>query len=1059
MLDAFTSSMCVEAWGRIRYARALIEVGADKELKQEVIMTVPNVDDEGATHTFEKIRPSPIVETDDDGFTRVTIRKSKGKGPVNQNSNFMGLRMPNPKPNLKYQSVKTTNKDSKLARKKNSNEEQGNGIKLKNLFEKLNEISVLVTGESSRGHGVEDIFGDTTKATQFTVDTENKDSDSKVEECGCLEYSGFEPRPKKSEVRQVVNENQLSICAILESHVDISSLSKALHVKIVHKASNKPIFCSFIYAGNKQAERRVLWRDLGVHKHDVRGFPWILMGDFNVALNMEDTYSGSSSMNSAMYEFKDCVSEIKVMDVTSSGIHYTWTQKPKGGGGVLRKLDHIMSNEEFIDTFPRAYGLFQPYKISDHSPTVLKIPTLTASKPKPFKFYNFLAFKSNFLELVDSNWTRHVDGHNMFKVMTKLKLLKKPMRKLLHDQGNLHERVEKLQMELDTVQKALDSNPADPILEEEDGAYVQAFNEAKLDEERFLKQKAKVEWIDVGDSNSAYFHKSIKCRNQQSRIKLILNSDNVEILGTSMDCNTLNVEGLFSKTVPIDITSNMVRLVTNEEIKAAMFDIGDEKALGPDENTYVFFKKGWSIIGLNICNAVLDFFSNRQIFKEINHTFLALIPKVATPLKVNDYRHISCCNVIYKCISKILTKRVIKGIKEVVSDNQSAFIPGKRISDNILITQELMHSYHKKKGPPRCAFKIDIQKAYDTVDWRFLEHILIRFGFHNTMIREKRGLDRGDPLSPYLFTLVMEILTLILKRRNRLSDSFRFHHHCEEIQLINVCFADDLFIFARGDVESARVIMESLEEFKLTSGLVPSLPKSMTYFCNVVTHIKNAILNIMPFSEGELLVKYLGVPLISSRLLIRDCKVLVEKAKNRICDWKNKSLSFAGRLQLWIENKVADLIVNGVWAWPQAWLHKAPDIGTIAAPVLDVLQTDVTQWRDHNAKVWSYVLVLADMDLVPPVMYEIILYLQPMCSKRTTRCIFVKLIVAAAAYFIWLERNNRTFKNVRRSPEDIRVIIMVTVRLKLLSLRFKNTNSVRHLLSWWKMPKNFRIYG
>ncbi|GKF38833.1 protein LAZ1, partial [Tanacetum coccineum] len=253
-------------------------------------------------------------------------------------------------------------------------------------------------------------------------------------------------------------------------------------------------------------------------------------------------------------------------------------------------------------------------------------------------------------------------------------------------------------MELDTVQKALDSNHADLILREEEGAYVQAFNEAKLDDERFLKQKAKLEWLDVGDSNSAYFHKSIKCRNQRSRIELILNSNNVEIsgnlvldvfvshyeqfLGTPMDCNTLNVEGLFSKTVPMDIASNMVRPVTNEEIKAAMFDIRDGKAPRPDGYTFVFFKKGWSIVGPDICNAVRDFFFDGQILKEINHTFLALIPKVSTPLKVNDYRPISCCNVIYKCISKILTKHVIEGIKKVASDNQSAFIPGRRISDN-----------------------------------------------------------------------------------------------------------------------------------------------------------------------------------------------------------------------------------------------------------------------------------------------------------------------------------------------------------------------------------------
>nr|GFB98023.1 hypothetical protein [Tanacetum cinerariifolium] len=101
--------------------------------------------------------------------------------------------------------------------------------------------------------------------------------------------------------------------------------------------------------------------------------------------------------------------------------------------------------------------------------------------------------------------------------------------------------------------------------------------------------------------------------------------------------------------------------------------------------------------------------------------------------------------------------------------------------------------------------------------------------------------------------MVMEGLTLILRMMVSLSDSFRYHNHCEELCIINFCFEDDLFIFARGDVESAKVIMDSLEEFKLTSGLVLSIPKSTAYFCNVLTHIKLAILSIMPFSEGILL--------------------------------------------------------------------------------------------------------------------------------------------------------------------------------------------------------------
>ncbi|GJX73150.1 reverse transcriptase domain, reverse transcriptase zinc-binding domain protein [Tanacetum coccineum] len=109
---------------------------------------------------------------------------------------------------------------------------------------------------------------------------------------------------------------------------------------------------------------------------------------------------------------------------------------------------------------------------------------------------------------------------------------------------------------------------------------------------------------------------------------------------------------------------------------------------------------------------------------------------------------------------------------------------------------------------------------------------------------------------------------------------------------------NDLFIFARGEVESACLIMESLAEFQRTSGLVLSIPKSTAYLCNVRNHVKHSILSFMPFVEGELPVKYLGVPLISSWLLNKDCKILVERVKNRIGDWKNKSLSFAGRLQL-----------------------------------------------------------------------------------------------------------------------------------------------------------------
>nr|GEY19798.1 hypothetical protein [Tanacetum cinerariifolium] len=109
----------------------------------------------------------------------------------------------------------------------------------------------------------------------------------------------------------------------------------------------------------------------------------------------------------------------------------------------------------------------------------------------------------------------------------------------------------------------------------------------------------------------------------------------------------------------------------------------------------------------------------------------------------------------------------------------------------------------------------------------------------------------------------------------------RNRYRCDRQKIINLCFADDLFIFARGTVESATVVWDALEEFKHSSGLVPSIPKSKAYFCNVPNAIKHVILMTMLFEEGSLPVTYLGVPLVSSRLLYRNCKVLIAQLQSR----------------------------------------------------------------------------------------------------------------------------------------------------------------------------------
>ncbi|XP_021991606.1 uncharacterized protein LOC110888385 [Helianthus annuus] len=602
----------------------------------------------------------------------------------------------------------------------------------------------------------------------------------------------------------------------------LSQTNQVVHTQVIYKTDNKAFFCSFIYADNDYVKRKDLWQNLLMHKGFVNNKPWVLMGDFNSSLNLEDNLFGSSRITTAIRDFKDCVEHIEVLDINRSGLHYTWNQKPKRGGRYIKEIDRVMGNSQFLVEWPAAHAVFQPYRVSDHSPCVLKLPNVAKKGPKPFKFANFLVHKPEFKEEVSKVWSSTTSGHRMYCVVTRLKLLKSPLRKLLYKQGNLHDKVVKLRMELDAAQMSIDGDPSNISLRDKEADLAKLFMEAKLDEERFLKQKSKVEWLQVGDSNSAYFHNSLKCRNHITRIDSIKDRHGVVFEGTD---------------VPGALVDHYLQL------------------LGVEGNIL----------------EVMD--------PELFHRRLC-------PLKAQHMVR----DVSIEEIGSYVLDRIKDGLDDVMDINQSAFVLGRRISDNILLTQELMHNYHSNVGPPKCAFKVDIQKAYDTVDWSFLRSLLVGFG--------KRGLRQGDPMSPYFFTLVMEALTIILRDMVNKSANFKFHNLCKKQRIVNVCFADDLFMFARGDVSSARVIMEGLDKFKNMSGRVPSMAKSTVFFGNVKREDKQSILQLMPFEEGSLPVRYLGVPLISSRLVYKDYKILIERLESRIDNWKNKTLSFAGRLQL-----------------------------------------------------------------------------------------------------------------------------------------------------------------
>ncbi|RVX13534.1 Transposon TX1 uncharacterized 149 kDa protein [Vitis vinifera] len=698
-----------------------------------------------------------------------------------------------------------------------------------------------------------------------------------------------------------------------------------------------------VYGPFTKVEREGMWEELGA----IRGLwddPWCLGGDFNITLFQHER-SSQRRTSSAMRRFAEFVDDLELVDLTLQGGEFTWS----GGlnNQAWARLDRFLVSPSWLDQFSGVTQGRLSRPTSDHFPIVLEGGGIRRG-PTPFRFENMWLKVEGFNDIVRTWWQGiEVRGSASYRLAVKMKEIKKKLKvwnkevfgrletnkaSALH-QVDFWDRVES--------ERVLSMEEAELKKEAKD-----SFKKWVLLEEAHWRQHSRELWLKDGDKNTGFFHRMASAHrryNAMDRIKVngewlveeqevregVVNSFQqllTEDMGWQADIGSIPVG-----CISLQDAESLETPFAENEIHSALMEMNGDKAPGPDGFTVAFWQDAWDFAKEEIMEMFKEFHEHSSFVKSLNNTFLVLIPKKSGAENLGDFRPISLVGGLYKLLAKVLANRLKKVIGKVVSIAQNAFVKGRQILDASLIANEVIDSWQKRKEKGLIC-KLDIEKAYDSINWKFLMKVLQKMGFgpkwmgwmwscvssakFSILVNgvpagffpSTRGLRQGDPLSPYLFVMGMEVLDVLIRRAvegGYISGCNIRGGSRTSLNISHLFFADDTIVFCEASKEQVSHLSWILFWFEAASGLRINLAKSEIIPVGDVEDILELAAELGG-RVGSLPSHYLGLPLGVPNRATSMWDGVEERIRRRLALWKRQYISKGGRITL-IKSTLASL--------------------------------------------------------------------------------------------------------------------------------------------------------